>query len=282
MNWLTGDIDAAERDLEEIERLAPELTEGQFLAAQAQAMAAVAIETEHWDTAVQTVADTVRQLPVEDGHPVVHWQTMTAVWLGLWAAAELARERGEAGSTWLAPHLAEFDRLLAAAAQRPLDRRTVRDQALLALCEAERARVAGTASCAAWRRAVETFDMLGGVPQRAYARVRLAERLLAEGAARSEAAAALNEAVSLFADAPRSPIRALAEQVAHRARLRLAERPDDEVERRRQAGSGSPSAKPKSSACSARHGRTGRSARPCSSRPKPPACTSAASSASSE
>ena len=104
-------------------------------------MAAVAIETEHWDTAVQTVADTVRQLPVEDGHPVVHWQTMTAAWLGLWAAAELARERGEAGSAWLAPHLAELDRLLAAAARRPLDRRTVRDHALLALCEAERTRL---------------------------------------------------------------------------------------------------------------------------------------------
>ena len=95
LNWLTGDIDEAERDLDEIHRLALELTEGQFLAAQAQAVAAVAIETEHWDIAVQTVADTVRQLPVEEGHPVVHWQTMTAVWLGLWAAAEPARERGE-------------------------------------------------------------------------------------------------------------------------------------------------------------------------------------------
>jgi tetratricopeptide (TPR) repeat protein len=146
LTWLTGDIDQAERDLDEIQRLALEQTEGQFLAAQAQAVAAVAIETEHWDTAVQRVADTVRQLPAEDGHPVVHWQTMTAVWLGLWAAAELARERGDAGSAWLAPHLAELDRLIAAAARRPFDRRTVRDQALLALCEAERTRVDGTAT----------------------------------------------------------------------------------------------------------------------------------------
>jgi DNA-binding NarL/FixJ family response regulator len=58
---------------------------------------------------------------------------------------------------------------------------------------------------------------------------------LAEGAGRSQAAAALDEAISLFARAPRSPIRALAEQVAHRARLRLAERHDDEAERRRQS-----------------------------------------------
>jgi DNA-binding NarL/FixJ family response regulator len=165
----------------------------------------------------------------------VHWQTMTAAWLGLWAAAELARERGEAGAAWLAPHLAEFDRLLGAAARRPLDERTVRDQALLALCDAERERVAGTASSADWRLAVETLDVLGAVPQRAYARVRLAEALLAEGAGRSQAAAALNEAISLFADAPRSPIRALAEHVAHRARLRLAERHDDEAEPRRQS-----------------------------------------------
>jgi DNA-binding CsgD family transcriptional regulator len=235
LNWLTGDIDEAERDLDEIQQLALELTEGQFLAAQAQAVAAVAIETEHWDTAVQTVADTVRRLPVEEGHPVVHWQTMTAAWLGLWAAAELARQGGGVGTGGLARHLAELDRLLAAAARRPIDRRTVRDQALLALCEAEQARVAGVVSSADWRLAIEPFDALGAVAQRAYARVRLAERILAEGAGRSEAADALNEAVSLFAGAPGSPIRALAEHVAHRARLRLAQRPDDEEERRRQS-----------------------------------------------
>jgi DNA-binding NarL/FixJ family response regulator len=222
LNWLTGDIDQAERDLDEIQRLALELTEGQFLAAQAQAVAAVAIETAHWDTAVQTVAEAVRQLPVEQGHPVVHWQTMTAAWLGLWAAAEHVRERGEAGSAWLAPHLAELDRLLDAAARRPLDRRTVRDHAQLALCEAERRRVHGTVSSENWRRAVESLDALGAIPQRAYARVRLAEALLSESGDRSDAAEALNRAVDLFAGAPRSPIRALAELVARRARLRLA------------------------------------------------------------
>ena len=57
LNWLTGDIEQAERDLADIQQLALEQTEGQFLAAQAQAVAAVAIETEHWDKAVQTVAD---------------------------------------------------------------------------------------------------------------------------------------------------------------------------------------------------------------------------------
>jgi DNA-binding CsgD family transcriptional regulator len=231
LNWLVGDIDQAERDLEDTRQLALELTEGQFLAAQAQAEAAVAIETAHWETAVQTVADTVRQLPVEDGHPVVHWQTMTAAWLGLWAAANLAGERVDAGSAWLAPHLVELDRLLAAAARRPIPRRTIRDQGLLALCEAERARVAGTDSSESWRRAVDAVDALGAVTQRAYARVRLAERLLAEGAARGEAATALNEAVSSFADAPGSPIRAMAEQVAHRARLRLNDRHADRERR---------------------------------------------------
>jgi DNA-binding CsgD family transcriptional regulator len=229
-NWLTGDIDQAERDLAEIRRLAPELTEGQFLAAQAQAVAAVAIETNHWDTAVQTVADAVRQLPVEKGHPVVHWQTMTAAWLGLWAAAELARERGEAGLAWLAPHLAELDRLQMAATRRPPDRRTVRDHALLALCEAERSRVEGTVTPENWRRAVEALDALGAVPQRAYARVRLAEALLSESGDRNEAAEALNNAVDLFAGAPRSPICALAELVARRARLHLAQRHDHAAE----------------------------------------------------
>jgi DNA-binding CsgD family transcriptional regulator/tetratricopeptide (TPR) repeat protein len=230
LNWLTGDLDEAERDLDEIQRLAPDLDESQFLAAQAQAVAAVAIETERWDTAVEKVAEAVRQLPVEDGHPVVHGETMTAAWLGLWAAAAWTQERGPVGYAWLAPHLAEVDLLLTAAAARPLDRRTVRDQALLALCEAERGRVAGTANSEDWRRAVDALDALGAVAQRAYARVRLAERLLAEGAARSDAADALNEAVSLFVEAPRSPIRALAVQVAHRARLRLAKEGHSEAE----------------------------------------------------
>ena len=114
LNWLTGRIDEAEHDLDEIQRLgqATDVTEGQIIAAQAQAVVPVAIETQHWETAVQTVTDIVRLLPEEDGHPVVHWETMTAVWLGLWAAAELARERIEAGSAWLDPHLAELDRLL--------------------------------------------------------------------------------------------------------------------------------------------------------------------------
>jgi DNA-binding CsgD family transcriptional regulator/tetratricopeptide (TPR) repeat protein len=231
LNWLTGDIEEAERDLDEIQRLALELTEGQFLAAQAQAVAAVAIETEHWDTAVENVAETVRQLPVEEGHPVVHWQTMTALWLGLWAAADLARERGGSGSAWLAPHLAEFDRLLTAAARRPFERRTLRDHALFALCEAERARVAGSVSSGDWRRAVAALDALGAIPQRAYARVRLAETLLAEGAERRAAADVLNAAVSLFVDAPLSPICVFAKQVAHRARLSLVEGRDEVVER---------------------------------------------------
>ena len=235
LNWLTGRIDEAEHDLDEIQRLgqATDVTEGQIIAAQAQAVVPVAIETQHWETAVQTVTDIVRLLPEEEGHPVVHWETMTAVWLGLWAAAELARER-EAGAAWLAPHLAELDRLLTAAARRPVDRRPVRYRALLALCEAERARIAGTANADSWRRAVDALDELGAVAQRAYARVRLAEQLLAESAARSDAADALNEAVSLFADAPRSPIRALAEQVAQRARLRLAQL-DDAAEPRSQS-----------------------------------------------
>ncbi len=233
LNWLTGRIDEAEHDLDEIQRLgqAIDVTEGQIIAAQAQAVVPVAIETQRWETAVQTVADIVRLLPEEDGDPVVHWETMTAVWLGLWAAAELARERTGTGPAWVAPHLAELDRLLTAAARRPVDRRPVRYRALLALCEAERARVAGTADSDRWRRAVDALDALGAVAQRAYARVRLAEQLLGESAARSDAVDALNQAVSLFADAPRSPIRALAEQVAQRARLRLA-RPDHDAQPR--------------------------------------------------
>ena len=63
LNWVTGDLDGAEGDLAEIRRLAPELTEGQTYGPHARAVAVVALETEHWETAVQTAADAVRQLP---------------------------------------------------------------------------------------------------------------------------------------------------------------------------------------------------------------------------
>jgi DNA-binding CsgD family transcriptional regulator len=226
---LTGDIDAAERDIDEIPRLATDLDSGQFLAAQARTVAALSITAEHWETAVRTVTDVVRRLPSEDGRPVVHWETMTAAWPGLWAAAELMRERGTSGSTWLAPHLAQFDGLLASAARRPLDKQTVRHRAQLALCQAERARIDGSASSASWRPAVEALDALGAIPQRAYARLRLAEALLAEGGQRRQAADALNEAIVLFAGARQSPIRALAEQLGRRARLRFGQPLDDQA-----------------------------------------------------
>jgi DNA-binding NarL/FixJ family response regulator len=228
LHWLIGDIDAAERDIDEIRRLAPDLDSGQFLAAQARAVAALSITAGHWETAVRTVTDVVRRLPSEDGHPVVHWETMTAAWPGLWAAAELMRERGASGSAWLAPHVAQFDGLLASAARRPLDRQTVRHRAELALCQAERARVGGSASSASWRPAVEALDALGAIPGRAYARVRLAEALLTENGQRNQATDAINEAIDLFAGAPRSPIRALAEHVGRRARLRIAPSLDDD------------------------------------------------------
>jgi DNA-binding CsgD family transcriptional regulator len=229
LHWLTGDIDAAERDIDEIPRLATDLDSGQFLAAQARTVAALSITAEHWETAVRTVTDVVRRLPSEDGRPVVHWETMTAAWPGLWAAAELMRERGTSGSTWLAPHLAQFDGLLASAARRPLDKQTVRHRAQLALCQAERARIDGSASSASWRPAVEALDALGAIPQRAYARLRLAEALLAEGGQRRQAADALNEAIVLFAGARQSPIRALAEQLGRRARLRFGQPLDDQA-----------------------------------------------------
>ena len=228
LHWLTGDIDAAERDFDEIPRLAPDLISGQFIAAQARASAASAVSAEHWEKAVEAVADVVRRIPVEGGHPVVHWEAMIAAWLGLWAAAELMRERGTAGSAWLAPHLVQFDGLLTSAARRPLDRQTVRHRAQLALCQAERARVAGRASSAIWRPAREALDELGAIPQRAYARVRLAEALLAEGQ-RRQAADALNESIDLFAGAPQSPIRALAEQLGRRARLQIGRPVDDQA-----------------------------------------------------
>ena len=56
LSWLTGDLDAAEQDLDEIRRLAPDLTEGQLDYAEVQLIAAMALEADQWETAVETVA----------------------------------------------------------------------------------------------------------------------------------------------------------------------------------------------------------------------------------
>ncbi len=120
--------------------------------------------------------------------------------------------------------------MLAAAARRPAHRRTVRAEALLALCEAERARVSDSANAQSWRRAVAAADALGAVAQRAVRRGCASPNRCSPNAPHAaEATAALNEAVALFTDAPGSPIRALAEHVAHRARLRIEDSPDDEA-----------------------------------------------------
>ncbi len=220
LNWLTGDLPGAEQDLAMLD-----LTRSQDTY-QAQGVACVAIETRRWEAAVAATAEAVRSLPLESGHPTPHWEALTAVWLGLWAARELSSERGEAGASWLAPSLADFDDLLASAAMRPADRRPVRYRALLALCAAERSRVDGRMSSADWRQAVVETDALGAVAQRSYARVRYAEALLGEGGGRAEATTLLNEAVALFADIRQAPIRLLAEQVGRRARLRLTVEPE--------------------------------------------------------
>ena len=65
LSWVTGDLEAADRDLDEVARLSPELVEGQFIAPQAQASAVMAIASQQWEAAVQTVAAAVSRLPVE-------------------------------------------------------------------------------------------------------------------------------------------------------------------------------------------------------------------------
>ena len=226
LSWLTGDIAGAEQDLATIDLVAPDLAQTQHTSPHAQAVASVAIETRHWETAVEATARAVRALPRGSDGPIPHWEALTATWLGLWAAAELVSERGGPGPSWLAPILLDFDELLVATARHPIDRRPVRFRALVALCAAERARVDGAMSTDSWRHAVVETDALGAVAERAYARTRYAEALLGEGGDRAEATRALSEAVALFGDVPGAPIRLLAEQVGRRARLRLTVEPD--------------------------------------------------------
>ena len=127
LNWVTGDLPGAEQDLAMLDLTRSDDTY------QAQGVACVAIETRRWETAVGAAAEAVRSLPRESGHPMPHTEALTAMWLGLWAAAEISSERGAAGASWLGPFLADFDALLASAAMRPADRRPVRYRAARSL-----------------------------------------------------------------------------------------------------------------------------------------------------
>ena len=121
---------------------------------QAQGVACVAIETRHWETAVGAAARRCVLSTRESGHPMPHTEALTAMWLGLWAAAEISSERGAAGAVLARTIPRRLRRPARLGCVRPADRRPVRYRALLALCDAERSRVDGTMSSSDWRRAV--------------------------------------------------------------------------------------------------------------------------------
>jgi DNA-binding CsgD family transcriptional regulator len=92
------------------------------------------------------------------------------------------------------------------------------DTALRAEIEAEGARAAGVANPQLWRACVSAWDDARRPYDRAYARLREAEALFAVDA-RGPAKEALREAASAASSLGATPLRALAENLARRARV---------------------------------------------------------------
>ncbi len=86
---------------------------------------------------------------------------------------------------------------------------------------ADRLRLAGQSDIAAWTAAIEAYDDLGYVYEAATCRLHLAETVLATGAAREEAAAALRSAADTAARLGAEPLLAAVAGLAGRARIDL-------------------------------------------------------------
>jgi DNA-binding CsgD family transcriptional regulator len=95
--------------------------------------------------------------------------------------------------------------------------------ARFALAGAELGRLKGNPSPRAWSEVAGQWQKLGFPVERAYARWRQAEAVLAAGGARVEAADALREAARLAADCEASLLGAEIEALARRARIQLGD-----------------------------------------------------------
>jgi DNA-binding CsgD family transcriptional regulator/tetratricopeptide (TPR) repeat protein len=135
------------------------------------------------------------------------------------AADELAQIQGQAGSV-----AAEFDRLVSL--EMPIAHHpSVRSNLLLA--QAERSRLEGASDPERWHVAATTWESLTRPFEAAYARFRQAEALLAGGAARRQAEAALRLAHRTAVALGAAPLRREIDLLARRGRLRLQEPVDE-------------------------------------------------------
>jgi tetratricopeptide (TPR) repeat protein len=185
------------------------------------------------------------------------------------ATDELAQIQGQAASITV-----ELDRLISL--EVPMARHPgVRCNLLLA--QAERSRLKGASDPERWQQAAAAWERLERPFEAAYAHFRQAEALLAGGAARDQAEAALRPAHHTAVSLGAGPLQGEIERLAQRGRPASRNRSTKRRCRgrpRRPPPSASPSVRPRCSPWSPRAGPTGRSARRCSSPPRPPASTS--------
>jgi DNA-binding CsgD family transcriptional regulator/tetratricopeptide (TPR) repeat protein len=131
------------------------------------------------------------------------------------ATDELAQIQGQAASI-----TAELDRLISM--EVPMARHPgVRCNLLLA--QAERSRLKGASDPGRWQQAAAAWERLERPFEAAYARFRQAEALLASGAARDQAEAALRPAHRTAVTLGAGPLQREIERLAQRGRLRLQE-----------------------------------------------------------
>ena len=96
----------------------------------------------------------------------------------------------------------------------------------LLLAQAERSRLEGRSDPERWQTAVAAWERLEYPFEAAYARFRLAEALLAGGAPRGQAEAALRPAHQTVVELGAMPLRREIELLAQRGRLQLGEQVD--------------------------------------------------------
>jgi DNA-binding CsgD family transcriptional regulator len=165
------------------------------------------------------------------------WGAQVRVWLsakGLRAHAELAalaraRRDADAVRHWLS----RARTLLTAARRAAAEASTITPNAdgWRALAEAEHQRAGGAPRPQLWADAAATWDRLERPPLAAYCRWRLAEALVASGAARANITVPLREAQSVAARIGAKPLLHELELLAQRARLDLAPPPAPTPER---------------------------------------------------
>ena len=226
----TGDLAGARADLRRVLDEVPAQLDPQNATPVLAGLAEAALWDGHPADGRAAVADGLEVLATTDGPYWVGELCRSGLAMAA-ALAEQARDRHAGAEERAARELAGrlVERVRAAVAAPGVVPTPVVEANLLTV-EAEWARVAGPSDPERWAYGAEAWEALGYPWQAGYARWRQAEALLARGAPRADAAAALARARPLAAGLGARPLVAEIDSLSRRARLELGLPPDGPAE----------------------------------------------------